>query len=106
MLREGPMIDVHRVTLEAPDDFDGWREAARGLAEGGVPASAIVWDVDGAEPDLFGAPAEVAAPLAGPSFAVPRAFIDLARAAICHRDPERFALLYTLLLKLRANRRA
>ena len=32
----------------------------------------------------------------GPSFAVPRDFISLAKAAICHRDPERFALLYAI----------
>ena len=38
MLRDGPMIDAHRVTLAAPDDFDGWRDAARDLAEAGVPA--------------------------------------------------------------------
>jgi len=29
MLREGPMIDAHRVTLASEDDFDGWRDAAR-----------------------------------------------------------------------------
>ena len=54
MLSDGPMIDVHRVTLAAPDDFDGWREAARDLAEAGVPASAVLWQVAGGEPELFG----------------------------------------------------
>ena len=43
MLREGPMIDAHRVTLAAEDDFDGWRDAARDLAEAGVPPEAVVW---------------------------------------------------------------
>ena len=33
---------------------------------------------------------------------MPRAFVDLAKAAICHRDPERFALLYRLLVGIRA----
>ena len=93
------MIGAHRVQLAAPDDLEGWREAARGLAEAGVPASAIVWDVAGGEPDLFGD--DAAPPPSGPSFAVPRGFIDLARSAICHSDPERFALLYAMLLKLR-----
>ena len=106
MLPDGPMIGAHRVVLAEPDDFDGWREAARGLAEAGVPGTAIVWDVAGAKPDLFGAPADAAPPPTGPSFAVPRSFVDLAKAAICHRGPERFALLYALLLKLRANRKA
>ena len=98
------MIGAHRVLLAAPDDFDGWREAARGLAEAGVPASAIVWDVVGEKPDLFGG--DGGPPPAGPSFAVPRSFVDVARSAICHSDAERFALLYAMLLKLRANKRA
>jgi DNA polymerase len=101
MLRDGPMIDAHRVTLAAPDDFDGWREAARDLAEAGVPPQAVVWQVE--EPDLFGSERSAAA---APSFAVPRAFVDLARSVICHSDPERFALLYAMLWKLRSNRSA
>jgi DNA polymerase len=105
MLRDGPMIDAHRVTLSAEDDFAGWRDAARGLAEAGVPPHAVVWAVDGSAGDLFGGPGTSPAP-AGPSFAVPRGFVDLAKAAICHSDPERFALLYALLLRLRANRHA
>jgi probable DNA metabolism protein len=98
------MIDAYVVKLAAEDDFDGWREAARGLADAGVPSSAIAWQIEGGALDLFGT-ASVAPP-AGTSFPVPRAFIDLAEAAICNRDPERFALLYAMLLKLRSNRRA
>ena len=105
MLREGPMIDAHRVTLSGSDDFDGWRDAARGLAEANVPAAAIAWQVDGGAQDLFAGPG-TSPPPPGASFAVPRSFIDLAKAAICHVDPERFALLYKLLLKLRTNRHA
>jgi DNA polymerase len=92
------MIDAHRVTLAAPDDFNGWREAARDLAEAGVPAEAVVWQVEGREADLFGA--ESAQPRAA-SFPVPRAFVELARDVVCHSDPERFGLLYALLLRLK-----
>ncbi|MDQ3144073.1 MAG: UdgX family uracil-DNA binding protein [Pseudomonadota bacterium] len=105
MLAEGPTFDAHRVTLADEDDFDGWRDAARGLAEAGVPAAAIAWQVAGGEADLFAGPDTSLAP-AGPSFAVPRAFVELARSAICHSDKERFALLYSMLLKLRINKRA
>jgi probable DNA metabolism protein len=105
MLRDGPMIGAHIVHLSAPDDFDGWRNAARGLAEAHVPGEAIVWDVEGADADLFGA-AATEPPSDGASFAVPRQFIALARAAICHRNPERFALLYALLIRIRNNRNA
>ena len=104
MPADGSMIDAHRVTLAAEEDFEGWRDAARGLAEAGVPPPAIVWDVAGGAVDLFGGPATPAP--AGPSFAVPRAFVDMARRAICHSDPERFALLYAMLCKLRRNRHA
>ena len=103
MLREGPMIDAHRVTLAAPDDFDGWRGAARDLAEAGVPADAVVWQVAGGERDLFG---EEQAKAEAPSFTVPRGFVDLARSVICHSDPARFALLYAMLLRLRDDRHA
>jgi len=103
MLREGPMIDAHRVTLCAPDDFDGWRDAARDLAEAGVPASAVVWQVEGGDADLFGS--DVAQPPA-PSFPVPRAFVGLAKDVVCHSDPERFALLYGMLLRLKSDRDA
>jgi DNA polymerase len=97
------MIDAHRVTLAAPDDFDGWRSAARDLSEAGVPPDAVVWNVEGGEADLF---ATESRQDVGASFAVPRLFIAVARDAICHSDPERFALLYALLWKLRANRHA
>jgi DNA polymerase len=97
------MIEAHRVTLDAPDDFDGWRDAARDLAEAGVPASAVVWQAEGEDADLFGSQAPQRA---APSFPVPRAFVQLARDVICHSDPERFALLYALLLKLNTNRQA
>jgi len=103
MLPQGPMIDAHRVKLASPDDFEGWRDAARGLAGAGVPPWAVVWHVEGGPADLF---ASAAPPLQGQSFAVPRPFIELARDAVCHSDPERFALLYALLWKVRSDRRA
>ncbi|MDQ3074354.1 MAG: UdgX family uracil-DNA binding protein [Pseudomonadota bacterium] len=99
------MIDAHRVTLSTEDDFDGWRDAARGLAEAGVPAEAIAWQVEGGAADLFAGP-DTGPPPAGASFAVPRSFVALAQKAICHSDRERFSLLYAMLLKLRVNRAA
>ena len=94
------MIDAHRVTLSAPDDFEGWRDAARDLAEAGVPASAVVWQVEGGEAELFGT--ETPQPAAA-SFPVPRAFVELAREVVCHTEAERFALLYAMLLRLKSN---
>jgi probable DNA metabolism protein len=88
-------------TLATEDDFDGWRATARALALDNVPPDQIVWQVGDDIPDLLGydaAPAEAASHAA---FAVPRPFLDLARKVILHRDRERFALLYAMLVRLR-----
>ncbi len=90
---------MRSVILSGEDDFDGWRDAARALAAAGVPAAEISWQVGATGSDLFAAPAPLP-PSVGP-FSVPRAFLTLAQSAICHSDPERFALLYSLLLRLR-----
>jgi DNA polymerase len=85
------------------EDFDGWRDSARALALARVPPEEVSWQVGGAR-DLFGD--EAVLPAGGPAFSVPRPFVDLAKTAICHSDPERFSLLYALLLRLRAQPRA
>lgn len=92
------------VRLATPDDFDGWREAARALALIDVAPDEVLWEVEG-EPDLFAAP--VPAPPAAPGlFSVPKGFVELAKAAILHSDPERFSLLYAFLCRLREQPRA
>ncbi|HEY0313237.1 MAG TPA: UdgX family uracil-DNA binding protein [Allosphingosinicella sp.] len=95
---------MYAVTLAAPDDFDGWRAAARALASAGVAPGEVGWKVEGQEAgDLFGTGTS---PPAGAPFPVPRAFLSLAETAICHSDPERFALLYALLLRIRTTPKA
>jgi DNA polymerase len=90
------------VTLPAADDFDAWRDAARALAADDVPPDCVIWQVGDAPGDLFAGQAVVhAPPTASPGFSVPRPFIDLARDVVLANDPERFTLLYTLLLRLR-----
>ena len=96
------------VTLAEEDDFEGWRDAARGLVLAGVAPSEVGWRVGAGGGDLFASAAPAAPPPAAApgAFSVPRLFVDLARAAICHSDPERFALLYALLVRLRDAPRA
>ena len=89
------------VTLAEPDDFEGWRSAARGLLAESAPPDDVVWQVGEAGGDLFAGGAKPQLASVASSFSVPRAFLDLARNAVLHRDPERFALLYTLLTRLR-----
>ena len=92
---------MRTVTLADEQDYDGWRSAARTLALEGVPPGEVEWTVGGAGRDLF---ADAAPPSAGEgaAFSVPRAFLTLAETVIGHDDPERFGLLYAMLLRLRA----
>ena len=97
---------MHVAALNDEDDFEGWRDAARRLASAGVAPGEVSWRV-GAEPgDLFGSAGAEAMPEAGPAFSVPRAFLTLAETVICHSEPERFALLYALLCRIKANPKA
>jgi len=81
---------VHRVVLAHETDFAGWRTATRALALADTPADAIMWQIAGDTPPT-------PLPDATGQFAVPRALVALAEAAIQARDPERFGLLYRLI---------
>ena len=92
---------MRTVTLPTSDDFDAWRDAARALAAAETPPDEIVWQVGDAPQDLFAGQTVPLAAAAPSAFSVPRPFIDLARNVVLARDPERFSLLYTLLVRLR-----
>ncbi len=84
------------MALEGPADFEGWRRAARWLAMERVPATDVDWSVAG----MKGSAAPWLDPLqAAGSFSVPKDFVTCAATVICHNDPERFALLYRILLR-------
>jgi DNA polymerase len=91
---------MHHITLDGETDFDGWRKAARALVLNDVKPSDVTWNVAGDAPELF---APTAPPLEPPegTFSVSARFVELAKTAILHRNPERFALLYRLLWRLR-----
>jgi len=93
---------MKRVTLASQTDFDGWRHAARGAVLAGLSPDSIVWRIAGGEDDLFaGDEAAEVAPVDQPQFNVPKSFVALAKEVVLHSDPERFALLYRLLWRLR-----
>ncbi|OHB28914.1 MAG: uracil-DNA glycosylase [Phenylobacterium sp. RIFCSPHIGHO2_01_FULL_69_31] len=95
---------MHVVRLAHETDFDGWRQAARGLRARKVPPEAALWTVDG-EATLFGNAAEPVQPTdIRADFRVPKAFVDLAARVILHRSNERFTLLYRLLWRLHDER--
>ncbi|MDX7953122.1 UdgX family uracil-DNA binding protein [Lichenihabitans sp. Uapishka_5] len=89
------------VTLDRPDDFPGWRDRARHLAQAGVPPDEVRWRIQGEAADLLEAD-DAAPPPPGPprELRASRRFMDLAELVACHRDADRFALLYRILVRL------
>ncbi len=95
------------IRLVSHNDFAEWRAVARALLAKGTAPDAVAW-ADPAEPrDLLSAPetAQIERIEGRGVGRVPQRFIRLAQAAICHRDPSRFALLYSLLWRLQKDRR-
>ncbi len=94
----------HTVRLASQTDFAGWREAARALALNGVDPADVSWTIDGNDAgDLFASPGVTAdLPPVSPNaeLRVPRRFVDLAEAVICHSDPARLGFLYRILWRL------
>ena len=105
MLQVARADSFHVVHLPAADDFDFWRDCARALIQARVPPDRISWIEPGGSGDLFaqgdhGVPALTSG---APPVRANRRFVNLARNAALHSDPERFALLYRLLWRLQAN---
>jgi uracil-DNA glycosylase len=80
------------------DDFEAWRDAARGLVARGVAPADCTWGDEKGTADLFATPA----PADGAMRAVraSRGFMDLAQSVILHAAPERLGLLYRVLWRL------
>ena len=98
---------MYLIALDSETDFDGWRKAARALALHHVTPMEVTWGVQGQAKDLV-PPGLSEAPSLPPvetegTFNVPANFVELARVAILHRDRARFALLYRLLWRLKAD---
>jgi uracil-DNA glycosylase len=98
---------MYLITLDSQTDFDGWRKSARALALHHIAPMDVTWSVQGQTKDQM-PPGLSEAPSLPPvdiesTFNVPANFIELARVAILHRDGERFALLYRLLWRLKAD---
>jgi DNA polymerase len=88
-----------RITRIEPS-FPSWRQAARSLLMEGVEPRGVEWrEVEDDQPSL-GLAMEAEAPgesHPSPGLRVSRRFVELAEAAACHADPQRWALLYRLL---------
>lgn len=90
-------VTVH---LARGADLDGFRRAVRGLLAADVSPDAVTFSA-AAEQELFG---DVFAG-DGPALSLPRAAADLISKVVCHRDPQRFSLLYRLVWRLARGQR-
>ena len=94
-----------RIVMPRIGFAEAWRDAARDLLQRGVAPADVDWASEGAARGLFDdAAGEAGAlrPVARPS--VPKGFLPLSAAVVCHSGPERFALAYRVLWRLQANR--
>lgn len=98
---------MRRIRLSSVNDFAEWRAAARALLLAGVRPRDVEW-IDPAQP------ADLLAELDPPTAAqvgerkvgrVPARFLRQSQLAICHADPDRFGLLYSLLWRVQKDRR-
>ncbi|MGE0315680.1 MAG: UdgX family uracil-DNA binding protein [Lautropia sp.] len=95
----------HAVARIAPSFVSWQREARRLLRERRAP-DAVHWQADvplpvgGPQVDPVRLDVPRACDGVDPAIRVPRAFVELARTASCHSDPNRFALLYRVLWRL------
>ncbi len=117
--------DTLVIELAAPDDFAGFRQAARVLLAQGVPPEAIHWRwVDALTTNANHAPADdlfvldTSVSLAGRALTpddldqlplppgqpvhIKKPQLATLRAACCHRNPSRFALCYRWLWRVQA----
>jgi DNA polymerase len=89
---------MHEVRLEHAADLQGFRTAARPLLLACIPAAEVAWRVGEEASDLLASSAPL--PSAAGELRLPRRFLELAGAVICHASNGRFALLYRLAARL------
>lgn len=92
-----------QVTLPKVGTAEAWREAARACLSARIPPEAITWSRGPGEAVLWAEDEPPPAPKVG-AIRVPESFVHLASQVVWHKDPERFARLYAVLWRLRAER--
>lgn len=97
----------YTVQLPRSDDFAFWRERARALIQCDIPPDKVAWVEPGGSGDLFSSDGLrlPEPPADAPPVRASKRYLSLAQNAALHRDPARFALLYSLLWRLRRNPR-
>ncbi|MBR0898093.1 UdgX family uracil-DNA binding protein [Bradyrhizobium tropiciagri] len=91
------------IVLDNDTDFEGWRKAARRLATHDVKPAEVTWTIRRDDKLSSAACANELPDAPQAQFNVSAKFLELAKAAVLHRDDQRFALLYRLLWRLRSH---
>ncbi len=94
-------MELQRVSLDKGADLIGFRKAVRGLVARKVPPDGVIWNAGG-ETDFFGTVIDEDAP----PISLSRALGTMVDQVICHRDPQRYAMLYRLIWRVLQGERA
>lgn len=94
-----------RQTILIEPDFEAWRDAVRPLLASGTPPDAVdlADNTSCATQSLFAS--SITATVASTSVVhVPRSFIERAKVVACHRNADRWNLLFRVLFRLQSDR--
>lgn len=81
--------------------FTAWQMAARRALTQNLPPEEIIWEELESEQPGLALFSENEPPATAPSrFRVPKGFVEKARNVACHRNPQRWAILYRVLWRL------
>lgn len=82
-------------------NFDSWRLRARPLLAGHTKPESVFWSpTTDTQPVLFDSDDAAEPSAKSTTLRVPKAFMDIAKLAACHRDTSRWDLLYRVLYRL------
>ena len=88
-------MPLRRIALREGADLDGFRRAVRRLVAAEIEPCHAVWSAEG-DAILLGE----AITGEGVPIVLPRAVADMIALVVCHRDPQRYALLYSLIWRV------
>ena len=92
-------------SVDPPWSLDAWRTAARTALTAGLAPDQIHWSA-GEQGGLLAGTDLATLPPVREAPGVPAEFLSLANAVLCHRDPQRHALLYRMLRRIADGERA
>lgn len=96
--------ELHTASIDPPWDLDAWRDAARAALRADLPPERIAWGGDAQAGLLSGAEVHGAQAIRKTPNVSAELFA-LAAMVLCHRDPQRHALLYRIAWRMASGER-